>query len=94
MRAGDTAAELSGRNQALLPYTQINDIKREGNAGRVRPGDGDADVEALLNALPADIPLSLEWPAPRDSNYSAEAWARTAIDGTRRFLNDYYAHKK
>jgi sugar phosphate isomerase/epimerase len=90
MRAGDTAAMLDGRDPALLPYTQINDIKREGG-GRLRPGDGDANVNALLDALPADIPLSLEWPAPKDSNYSDEAWAQAAIDGTRRFLKDYYA---
>jgi sugar phosphate isomerase/epimerase len=90
MRAGDTAATLAARDAGLLPYTQINDIKRDGG-GRIRPGDGDADVDALLDALPSDIPLSLEWPAPRESNYSAADWARTAIDGTRRFLNDHYA---
>jgi sugar phosphate isomerase/epimerase len=73
-----------------MPYTQINDLKRDGGP-RVRPGDGDADVDALLHALPENIPLSLEWPAPKDSSYSAEEWARLAIDGTRRFLNDYYA---
>jgi sugar phosphate isomerase/epimerase len=93
MRAGDTPDTLNGRDPALMPYTQINDIKREG-AGRVRPGDGDANVTALLHALPADIPLSLEWPAPKDTNYSAQAWAQTAIDGTRRFLNDYYAQTR
>jgi sugar phosphate isomerase/epimerase len=92
LRAGDTPAVLSGRDPALMPYTQINDIKREGG-GRVRPGDGDAVVGDLLDALPADLPLSLEWPAPKDSNYSADAWARTAIEGTRRFLTDYYAQR-
>ncbi len=92
MRAGDTPPLLSGRDPGLMPYTQINDIKREGG-GRVRPGDGDAEVGTLLDALPADLPLSLEWPAPKDSNYSAEAWARTALEGTRRFLTDYYAQR-
>jgi len=93
LRAGDTADMLKGRDPALLPYTQINDIKREGGGGRVCPGEGEANVDALLDALPADIPLSLEWPAPKDSNYSAEEWARTAIEGTRRFLDDYYAQR-
>ena len=69
---------LQGRDPALLPYTQINDGKREGGGRRMRPGDGEANVDALLDALPADIPLSLEWPAPKDSNYTAEEWARTS----------------
>jgi sugar phosphate isomerase/epimerase len=90
MRAGDTVAVLDGRDPKLLPYTQINDGKREDRA-RIRPGDGDAEVDRLLDALPAGLPLSLEWPAPKDSSYTAEAWAREAIEGTRRFLNDYYA---
>ena len=90
MRAGDTPEVLHGRDAALLPYTQLNDGKREGG-GRVRPGDGDARVDALLDALPANIPLSLEWPAPKDAEYTAEAWAKLAMEGTRRFLRDYEA---
>jgi sugar phosphate isomerase/epimerase len=89
-RAGDTPASLQRRDPALLPYTQLNDGKREGGP-RLRPGDGEAAVAALLSALPKDIPLSLEWPPPRDSSYSAEEWARVAMEGTRRFLKDYYA---
>jgi sugar phosphate isomerase/epimerase len=87
MRAGDTPAALQGRDATLLPYTQINDGKREGGP-RVRPGDGEANVAALLAALPQEIPLSLEWAPPRDSRYSAEEWARFALDGTRRFLKE------
>jgi sugar phosphate isomerase/epimerase len=92
LRAGDTPAALDGVDQGLLPYTQLNDGKREGG-GRLRPGDGDARVGALLDALTADIPLSLEWPAPKDSSYTAEEWAKFAMEGTRRFLSEYYAGK-
>jgi sugar phosphate isomerase/epimerase len=92
LRAGDTADTLSGYDPRLLPYTQINDGKRDVRE-RVRPGDGDARVGELLDALPKDISLSLEWPAPRDSSYEATEWARTALEGTRRFLDDYYASK-
>ena len=76
----------------LLPYTQINDGKREGG-GRVRPGNGDARVDALLDALPISVPVSLEWPAPKESNYTAEEWAILAIEGTRRFLSAYEASR-
>lgn len=90
MRAGDTPDMLRGRDPRLLPYTQINDGKRDDRA-RIRPGDGEAEVDKLLDALPADLPLSLEWPAPKGSSYTAEEWARFAMDGTRRFLDEYHA---
>ena len=57
----------------------------------MRPGDGQANLNEFMDALPRDIPLSLEWPAPADSSLTDEEWARFAIEGTRRFLNDYYA---
>ncbi len=90
LRAGNTPDELSGFEPKLMPYTQLNDGKREGG-GRLRPGDGDAGLDKFLDALPTNVPLSLEWPAPKDSNYGADEWAKFAMDGTRRFLNDYYA---
>jgi len=90
MRAGDTPEVLAGRDQRLMPYTQINDGKRDDRT-RIRPGDGDAEVDKLLDALPSGLPLSLEWPAPKGSSDSAADWAKFALDGTRRFLDEYYA---
>ena len=63
------------------------------DVGRVRPGDGNAQVGDLLDALTANITLSLEWPAPKGSNYTSLGWARFALEGTRRFLDDYYGRK-
>jgi sugar phosphate isomerase/epimerase len=88
LRAGDTPEDLDGADPRLLPYTQLNDGLRE-RSPRMRPGDGEANLDAFLDALPPNIPLSLEWPAPKDSSYSAEEWAREALAGTRRFLTDY-----
>ena len=45
----------------------------------------------MLDALPISIPVSLEWPAPKDSTYTAEEWAMFAIKGTQRFLSEYEA---
>lgn len=92
LRAGDEPRVLDGRNPTLLPYTQINDGRREGG-GRMRPGDGDARVGDLLDALPAEVPLSLEWPAAKDTNYAAADWAKQAMAGTRQFLTEYYASR-
>ena len=57
----------------------------------MRPGEGEANVAALLDALPANLPLSLEWPAPKESSYTPVEWAQFAMAGTQRFLSDYYA---
>jgi len=92
LRAGDTPDMLAAYDPKLMPYSQLNDGKREGG-GRLRPGDGDANLNAFLDALPKDIPLSLEWPAPKDATTTDEEWGRFAIEGTRRFLDDYYAAK-
>jgi sugar phosphate isomerase/epimerase len=87
-RVGDTPAVLHGAHPRLTPYTQINDTLPD--VGRVRPGDGNAQVGELLDALTANITLSLEWPAPKGLNYTALGWAKFALEGTRRFLSDYY----
>jgi len=90
LRAGDTPDMLAAYDPKLFPYTQLNDGLRE-RSPRMRPGDGEANLNAFMDALPSDIPVSLEWPAPADSHFTAAEWAREAIEGTRRFLNDYYA---
>lgn len=90
LRAGDTPDMLADYDSKLMPYTQLNDGLRE-RSPRMRPGDGEANLNAFMDALPRDIPLSLEWPAPADSTLTDQEWARFAIEGTRRFLNDYYA---
>jgi sugar phosphate isomerase/epimerase len=87
LRAGDTPETLAQFDPNRMPYTQLNDGLRE-RSPRMRPGDGEANLNAFLDALPPNIPLSLEWPPPADSNYTAEEWARFAIEGTQRFLRD------
>ena len=48
-----------------IPRSTTASAKR---GARMRPGDGEAQVDALLDALPAErCPLSLEWPAPKDA---------------------------
>src|SRR5207249_6378610 len=41
---------------------------------------------------PAGTPLSIEWSRHgSESDYSAAEWAKIALDGTREFMQDYYA---
>ena len=88
-RAGHTPGLIKQFDRKYFPYTQINDGIAE--SGFCMVGEGTAPLGDMLDALPQDLPLSLECPAPRDSNYSAEEWARTALSGTRRWLEQYYA---
>jgi sugar phosphate isomerase/epimerase len=94
-RVGDTPAILRGLSPKLLPYTQItdgyNDPTRGGRSGL---GEGDVPLAEILDELTPELPLSLEWPAPRGSGYGAHEWAKMALEGTRRYLDDYYASRK
>jgi hypothetical protein len=44
-----------------------------------------------LDVLPAGLTRSLEWAAPSGSTNSAAEWAKHALEGTRRFLEQYDA---
>jgi len=75
----------------LFPYTQIDDgVDTDGPPprGRREIGKGSVPLSEILDALPEDLPLSIEWGRPRDSNYTAAEWAAVAIDATRRFLTE------
>ncbi|HEU0167635.1 MAG TPA: hypothetical protein VFS62_07645, partial [Chloroflexota bacterium] len=55
----------------------------------IRPGDGEVPLAAMLDALPPDIELSVEyWQRP---GYDATTWARTAYADTARWLEGYAA---
>ena len=71
---------------AAIPPTReglIHDARQE----RLLPGEGGIDLASMLAALPPDLPLSVEIPLPPGRDVAAAvAWARTAIEETRRFL--------
>ncbi len=103
-RVGHTADLLKGHNPKLFPYTQIRDgspISAPGAQPSAGPpgsqpamGLGSVPLGDILDALPADLPLSIEWSRGRESGYSAAQWARIALDGTREFMEGYYASRK
>jgi sugar phosphate isomerase/epimerase len=90
-RAGHSADLLKGQDPRLFPYTQITDGLATGPRGAL--GEGEVPLRAMLDALPAGLPLSLEWPAPAGSAYAAAEWAAFALQHTRRYLEQYEAEK-
>ena len=94
-RTGHSPDQLKGQDPKLFPYTQIDDgldnVPAPG--GRCAPGEGLVPLDAILDALPANLPLSLEYAAGRDSGHTAESWAKTAIAATKKYLDGYYARK-
>jgi len=51
---------------------------------------GEVMIELLSYYVERQHTLSLEWPAPKGSHSTPVALAKFALDGTRRFLDDYY----
>jgi sugar phosphate isomerase/epimerase len=90
---GDTPAMIRELSPALFPYSQIDDGTGTPPAGRCAPGEGKVPLADIFDALTPNLPLSLEWSAPRDSGYAAADWAKIALDTTRRYLEGYHARK-
>jgi len=101
-RSGGLPADVEHVPRARLPYSQFCDapavgpepgdaagILREALDERLQTGEGGLPLHALLNALPLDVPLSVElrskplrerWPDPA-------LRARATAEATRRFLS-------
>ena len=103
VEVGHTPDDLKGLDPRLFPYTQIRDgfvVNRLGSkywqaephaVGAVPLGEGQVPLAEILDILPANLPLSLEWSMPSGSELSAAEWAKRALEGTRRFVDSYYA---
>lgn len=97
-RSASTLEEVARLPRTRLHYAQICDGKVPGpttNEGlifdarcaRLLPGEGGIDLQALFAQLPDDLPVSIE--VPHDVRAPAmgyEAWARAAVEATRRVL--------
>jgi len=108
-RTGGVPAHIEALDPKLFPYTQINDgvlFPGEPNPAhfgkmpqgeRRMLGDGDVDLHGILDALPAELPLSVEIPISvgtglRDAGthpYTPAEWAKVAMGNTRDFLAGY-----
>jgi sugar phosphate isomerase/epimerase len=93
MRAGHHPHMLKSLDPRLFPYTQISDTKDTERAPFCTIGEGIVPLRRILDALPPNIPLLLEY-HHRDDTYSTFGWAKFALDTTRRFMVDYYAARQ
>lgn len=82
----------------LLHYMQLNDAPAEkpttteellhqGRVHRYLPGLGGLDLVGLLNALPEDLPISLEAPVVASAHLPALERAVAALNQTKEFLS-------
>jgi sugar phosphate isomerase/epimerase len=98
-RSGGSPADVKALDAKYFPYAQISDgilepgepdPTRFGKLGlgtRAMPGEGNLPLREVIDALPKDIPLSVELPhALAPAGTSAHDWARTTLERTRRFL--------
>jgi sugar phosphate isomerase/epimerase len=98
-RSASTLDDVKRLPRSRLNYAQVCDglvpgpTTREGlihdaRCERLLPGEGGFDLRALLAALPADLPLSIEIPSDtRAPKMGDEAWACAAVEATRRLLD-------
>ena len=92
-RAGHRVDLLKSVDPRLMPYTQICDGTSEtAMAPYCMPGEGIFPLREMLDIMPKGLPLSLEY-HHRDQSYTTVEWAKHALQGTRRFLESYYASK-
>jgi sugar phosphate isomerase/epimerase len=94
-RGGDSPAALSGVPAKRLRYAQLCDARpgmpaqmeevvRQARSDRLFPGEGALDLGALLAALPAGVPLSLE--VPVSQKLAPLERARRALEATKAIL--------
>ena len=50
-------------------------------------------LDAILDALPAELPLSVEWSTTADSGHTSYTWAENVMAASRKYLDGYYARK-
>ena len=95
-RCGDRLAELARVPRGRLRYVQFTDARaetptdmqemiRQARGDRLLPGEGGLDLHGLLEALPADLPVSLEIPYARPM--PALERARRALAATKAMLD-------
>ncbi len=101
-RSGGSPDSIRALDPAWLSYCQLCDAREripdtvdklrvEARTDRLYPGEGSLPLAALLDALPADIPLGVEAPCVRDAACTVVERGRLCGAATRIFLDAYCA---
>jgi sugar phosphate isomerase/epimerase len=98
-RSGGNPAAIAELPASLVAVAQLCDgpvlappleeLAKEARTDRLYPGEGALPLAAFLDALPSDIPLSIEVPHRSHSRLSAKERALNTAAATRRFLDTY-----
>lgn len=96
VRSGGTPAEVAGIETRHIGITQINDSKGLHTStnyiadvhNREPPGWGDLPLKAILDEVPAEMPIEIEVPAAhrRKAGVTAAEHCRDVIEGTRKVV--------
>jgi sugar phosphate isomerase/epimerase len=99
-RSRMTAADLAAIPRDSMSHAQLCDapaeiptdreaLIRTARCARLLPGEGGIDVRAMVSALPADLPLSVETPnSERLAQVGPEEWLRRSLKATQDALAD------
>lgn len=72
---------------AFVPGNRsAEELRRESRTARLLPGEGELWLDALLDALPAGIPVSIEAPSARHAGLPAAERARLAYKASERLF--------
>jgi sugar phosphate isomerase/epimerase len=102
-RSGGTPADVARLPRERIAYMQLCDapaaappvdrLAHEARNERLLPGDGALPLDALFDALPDDVAISVETPRKADAGRSVHERAKIAADGARRYLAGYRARR-
>jgi sugar phosphate isomerase/epimerase len=104
-RAGDSTAALRQVDPKLLPYAQITDgivgsdepdaarLGRMGPNQRRLLGQGNTPLGDVLDALPRDVPLSIELPPPSGPGVDAKQWASLVLKDAQSYLERHHGRQ-
>ncbi len=113
-RTGGSGAEIRKYGAKYFPYTQLNDgvlFPGEPNPAhfgkmpmgqRKLIGQGDVPLYEFFDALPPDLPLSVEITVDlgaelrdvKQKPYSPREWAKVALKNARDYMAGYHANRK
>jgi sugar phosphate isomerase/epimerase len=100
-RSGGTPASIAAAPASRMPYLQISDapaqappvqkLLHEARYDRLYPGEGELGLDEVLDAMPRNIPISIEVPRSIHATRRVSDRAKLAAEALRLYLAKYQA---